>query len=72
MGKKNKAGTNLGRQLIKDRFGHTPRRKVDNDTMVRSKFRYPMQLTNFIYMHMYIFTRSCTQQSCRMVMIGAA
>jgi len=37
MGKKNNGGaSNLGRQLIKDRFGHTPRRKVDNDTMVRS------------------------------------
>ncbi|XP_017870472.1 PREDICTED: large subunit GTPase 1 homolog isoform X2 [Drosophila arizonae] len=36
MGKKNKAGTNLGRQLIKDRFGHTPRRKVDNDTMLHT------------------------------------
>jgi len=37
MGKKTKGGSNLGRQIIKDRFGHTPRRKVDNDTMVRSK-----------------------------------
>lgn len=38
MGKKNKGATpNLGRQLIKDRFGHTPRRKVDNDTMVSAK-----------------------------------
>ncbi|EDW00418.1 large subunit GTPase 1 homolog [Drosophila grimshawi] len=36
MGKKNKSGTNLGRQLIKDRFGHTPRRKVDNDTMLHT------------------------------------
>ncbi|EDW65314.1 large subunit GTPase 1 homolog [Drosophila virilis] len=36
MGKKNKDGTNLGRQLIKDRFGHTPRRKVDNDTMLHT------------------------------------
>lgn len=34
MSKKNKGGSNLGRTLIKDRFGHTPRRKVDNDTMV--------------------------------------
>lgn len=50
MGKKNKAGTNLGRQLIKDRFGHTPRRKVDNDTMVRSKFFHCMQLANFMSM----------------------
>ncbi|XP_020802630.1 large subunit GTPase 1 homolog [Drosophila serrata] len=37
MGKKNKGSTpNLGRQLIKDRFGHTPRRKVDNDTMLHT------------------------------------
>ncbi|XP_017116122.1 large subunit GTPase 1 homolog [Drosophila elegans] len=37
MGKKNKGGApNLGRQLIKDRFGHTPRRKVDNDTMLHT------------------------------------
>ncbi|KAH8331875.1 hypothetical protein KR067_000208 [Drosophila pandora] len=37
MGKKNKGTTpNLGRQLIKDRFGHTPRRKVDNDTMLHT------------------------------------
>ncbi|EDW82654.1 uncharacterized protein Dwil_GK10107 [Drosophila willistoni] len=37
MSKKNKAGaSNLGRQLIKDRFGHTPRRKVDNDTMLHT------------------------------------
>ncbi|XP_043661388.1 large subunit GTPase 1 homolog [Drosophila teissieri] len=37
MGKKNKGATpNLGRQLIKDRFGHTPRRKVDNDTMLHT------------------------------------
>ncbi|XP_016980136.1 large subunit GTPase 1 homolog [Drosophila rhopaloa] len=37
MGKKNKgAAPNLGRQLIKDRFGHTPRRKVDNDTMLHT------------------------------------
>ncbi|XP_016998666.2 large subunit GTPase 1 homolog [Drosophila takahashii] len=37
MGKKNKgAAANLGRQLIKDRFGHTPRRKVDNDTMLHT------------------------------------
>ncbi|XP_017086755.1 large subunit GTPase 1 homolog [Drosophila eugracilis] len=36
MGKKNKGATpNLGRQLIKDRFGHTPRRKVD-DTMLHT------------------------------------
>ncbi|KAH8273434.1 hypothetical protein KR018_000601 [Drosophila ironensis] len=36
-GKKNKGGApNLGRQLIKDRFGHTPRRKVDNDTMLHT------------------------------------
>lgn len=34
MGKKNKANA-LGRSLIKDRFGHTPRRTVgDNETMV--------------------------------------
>ncbi|XP_030379489.1 large subunit GTPase 1 homolog [Scaptodrosophila lebanonensis] len=33
MGKKNK---DLGRQLIKDRFGHTPRRKVDNETMLHT------------------------------------
>lgn len=37
MGKKNKGGApNLGRQLIKDRFGHTQRRKVDNDTMLHT------------------------------------
>ncbi|KAH8289659.1 hypothetical protein KR054_008632 [Drosophila jambulina] len=37
MGKKTKgASSNLGRQLIKDRFGHTPRRKVDNDTMLHT------------------------------------
>ncbi|XP_033168515.1 large subunit GTPase 1 homolog [Drosophila mauritiana] len=37
MGKKNKGGaSNLGRQLIKDRFGHTQRRKVDNDTMLHT------------------------------------
>ncbi|EDV45479.1 large subunit GTPase 1 homolog [Drosophila erecta] len=37
MGKKNKgAAPNLGRQLIKDRFGHTQRRKVDNDTMLHT------------------------------------
>ncbi|XP_017054910.1 large subunit GTPase 1 homolog [Drosophila ficusphila] len=37
MGKKSKgAASNLGRQLIKDRFGHTPRRKVDNDTMLHT------------------------------------
>uniref|UniRef100_A0A1I8P9X9 Large subunit GTPase 1 homolog n=1 Tax=Stomoxys calcitrans TaxID=35570 RepID=A0A1I8P9X9_STOCA len=36
MSKKNKGGSNLGRTLIKDRFGHTPRRKVDNDTMLHT------------------------------------
>ncbi|XP_016947943.1 large subunit GTPase 1 homolog [Drosophila biarmipes] len=37
MGKKNNGGaSNLGRQLIKDRFGHTARRKVDNDTMLHT------------------------------------
>ncbi|BFG00229.1 large subunit GTPase 1 homolog [Drosophila madeirensis] len=37
MGKKNKGSTpNLGRTLIKDRFGHTQRRKVDNDTMLHT------------------------------------
>ncbi|KAH8419798.1 hypothetical protein KR009_002692 [Drosophila setifemur] len=37
MGKKNKGSApNLGRQLIKDRFGHTQRRKVDNDTMLHT------------------------------------
>lgn len=37
MSKKSKAGNSLGRTLIKDRFGHTPRRKVDNDSMVIKK-----------------------------------
>lgn len=37
MSKKGKGGSSLGRTLIKDRFGHTPRRKVDNDSMVRRK-----------------------------------
>lgn len=37
MSKKNKGGSNLGRTLIKDRFGHTARRKVDNDSMVTKK-----------------------------------
>ncbi|ALC48216.1 ns3 [Drosophila busckii] len=36
MGKKSKGGANLGRQLIKDRFGSTQRRKVDNDTMLHT------------------------------------
>lgn len=44
MGKKTKGGGNLGRQLIKDRFGHTPRRKVDNDTMVRN-----LQTHTYVY-----------------------
>lgn len=35
MGKKGKANT-LGRALIKDRFGHTPRRTVDNDSMLHT------------------------------------
>ena len=34
MSKKGKSNNSLGRTLIKDRFGHTPRRKVDNDSMV--------------------------------------
>lgn len=37
MSKKSKASNSLGRTLIKDRFGHAPRRKVDNDSMVRRK-----------------------------------
>ncbi|XP_023298222.2 large subunit GTPase 1 homolog [Lucilia cuprina] len=36
MSKKGKGGNNLGRTLIKDRFGHTPRRKVDNDSMLHT------------------------------------
>lgn len=36
MSKKGKSNSSLGRTLIKDRFGHTPRRKVDNDSMVSS------------------------------------
>ncbi|XP_005190014.1 large subunit GTPase 1 homolog [Musca domestica] len=36
MSKKSKGGSNLGRTLIKDRFGHTPRRKVDNDSMLHT------------------------------------
>lgn len=34
MNKKHKANNSLGRELIKNRFGHTQRRKVDNDSMV--------------------------------------
>lgn len=33
MSKKSK-GSNLGRALIRDRFGHRGRRTVDNDSMV--------------------------------------
>ncbi|KAH8291566.1 hypothetical protein KR018_000845 [Drosophila ironensis] len=36
-GKKNKgSASNLGRQCIMDRFGHTPRRMVDNDSMLHT------------------------------------
>lgn len=69
MGKKTKGGGNLGRQLIKDRFGHTPRRKVDNDTMVRNircyhLFIYTISKLTFLYFF------SCTQLSYRMDTTG--
>uniref|UniRef100_A0A1B0FGV9 Large subunit GTPase 1 homolog n=1 Tax=Glossina morsitans morsitans TaxID=37546 RepID=A0A1B0FGV9_GLOMM len=36
MNKKHKANNSLGRELIKNRFGHTQRRKVDNDSMLHT------------------------------------
>ncbi|XP_037936015.1 large subunit GTPase 1 homolog isoform X2 [Teleopsis dalmanni] len=36
MSKKGKGSSNLGRSLIKDRFGHANRKKVDNDTMLHT------------------------------------
>lgn len=72
MGKKTKGGGNLGRQLIKDRFGHTPRRKVDNDTMVRNtqSYTYVYVFRNLIfYTHPYY---SYTQLSCRTDTTGVA
>lgn len=36
MGRKNNKSNVLGRTLIKDRFGHHPRRKVDNDSMLHT------------------------------------
>lgn len=35
MPKKTQAAKGLGRSLIKDRFGHSKKRTVDNGTMVR-------------------------------------
>lgn len=35
MSKRSKANKSLGRILIKDRFGHQNRRRVNNDSMVR-------------------------------------
>lgn len=69
MGKKTKGGGNLGRQLIKDRFGHTPRRKVDNDTMVRNIRCYHLFIYTISKLTFPYFV-SCTQLSYRMDTTG--
>lgn len=58
MSKKGKGNSSLGRTLIKDRFGHTNRRKVDNDSMVcklhRNKKILIKLITFFILFMQYI------------------